>query len=480
MISYNEILTVIEAFANGHKFDPRFYAEFREQLPNLSTEGIIFPVMFVEPVTGDTGNNTDVTEINVYCLDRLRKDRKNTNDVLSDTKMILSQDLTRWLEEGQQDIEIERSYPCEPLNNYLLDYTAGWSMRVRVLNERISICEVPFEGSAPEPPTPCEDASYVVEYANGTIIESGTIASGASKTVVVPNCPEVEDASWTLTDADGNVLNTGTIASGASDTIIAPSATVQNSNSSYSSNVLSGGTLSIPDIDINVNGIDEGDIPSVTDVNVTLSDSSGTVTPDAINVTGGTVAITLPYIAPAAVGCKLNKTGVLVSQRTGDDGDIQSGRNVDFFTLSSNNPFGTTARFSDELGGSTYTKNIVIDWSTYDGSEVLGYYRVAFPNAIWNTAIDNCLALSITGFTSGWRLVNSQELFNLMNASTSRAMNWSPINQGAGNDRYWTSSNPSGQPVFFGQQFLMGKVSNTQLYKAMPIRTFTVTGTTLT
>ena len=144
MISYNEIITVIEAFANGHKFDPRFYAEFREQLPNLSTEGIIFPVMFVEPVTGDTGNNTDVTEINVYCLDRLRKDRKNTNDVLSDTKMILSQDLTRWLEEGQQDIEIERSYPCEPLNNYLLDYTAGWSMRVRVLNERISICEVPM------------------------------------------------------------------------------------------------------------------------------------------------------------------------------------------------------------------------------------------------------------------------------------------------------------------------------------------------
>ena len=180
------------------------------------------------------------------------------------------------------------------------------------------------------------------------------------------------------------------------------------------------------------------------------------------------------------VGCKLNKTGVTVSQRTGDDGDIQSGRNVDFFTLSSNNPFGTTARFSDELGGSTYAKDIVIDWSTYDGTEVLGYYRNAFANAIWNTAIDNCLALSVTGFTSGWRLVNSQELFNLMNASTSRAMNWSPINQGAGNDRYWTSSNPSGQPVFFGQQFLMGKVPNTQLYKAMPIRTFTVTGTTLT
>jgi hypothetical protein len=181
-----------------------------------------------------------------------------------------------------------------------------------------------------------------------------------------------------------------------------------------------------------------------------------------------------------SVGAMPLKTGVTVSQRTGDDGDLQEGRDVDFFTLPSNNPFGNDDRFTDELGGTSYTKNIVIDWSSYDGSEVLGYYRIAFANAIWNTAIDNCLAHSVTGFTSGWRLVNSNEMFNLLNGQTSRAMNWSPINQGAGNDRYWTSSNPTGQPVYVGQQFLVGRIPNTQLYKGMPIRTFTVTGTTLT
>ena len=182
----------------------------------------------------------------------------------------------------------------------------------------------------------------------------------------------------------------------------------------------------------------------------------------------------------SSVGAMPLKTGVSVSQRTGDDGDIQAGRDVDFFTLPSNNPFGTTARFSDELGGSTYAKDIVIDWSTYDGSEVLGYYRIAFSNVIWTTAIDDCLAHSVTGFTSGWRLVNSNEIFSLMNASTSRAMNWLPINQGAGNDRYWTSTSPGTQPLYMGQQFIMGFVPNTQLYRAIPIRNFTVTGTTLT
>jgi hypothetical protein len=72
---------------------------------------------------------------------------------------------------------------------------------------------------------------------------------------------------------------------------------------------------------------------------------------------------------------KLMKTGQTTSYRTGDDGDLEVGRNVDFFTLAENNPFGTTDRFTDELGGSTYTNNIVIDWSTYDGSTVLGWRR---------------------------------------------------------------------------------------------------------
>lgn len=174
MISYNEILSVFKRFSDGHRFRPRFLSsEFLEQFQNEATEDIVFPVIFIEPVAGDTLVNVDVTEVNVFCVDRLRKDRKNTNDVVSDTKQILSQDLTRWLEEGQQDIEIERTYPCTPVNNYLLDYTAGWSMRVRIHNERISICEVPFDGVEPEPPT-CDPAT--VENTEGT--ELGQAPSG--------------------------------------------------------------------------------------------------------------------------------------------------------------------------------------------------------------------------------------------------------------------------------------------------------------
>ena len=65
-------------------------------------------------------------------------------------------------------------------------------------------------------PTPCLDASYTVEYANGDPIESGTIPSGESETIVVPNCPAPEpclDSSYSLT-LDGTPVDSGTIPSG--------------------------------------------------------------------------------------------------------------------------------------------------------------------------------------------------------------------------------------------------------------------------
>ena len=115
-----------------------------------------------------------------------------------------------------------------------------------------------------------------------------------------------------------------------------------------------------------------------------------------------------------SVGAMPLKTAQTVSYATGDDGDIQAGRDVDFFTLPSNNPFGNDDRFTDELGGTTYANDIVIDWSTYDGAEVLGYYRITQGANVWNDAVANALVLSIGTFTSGWRLVNMREMQNLM------------------------------------------------------------------
>lgn len=192
---------------------------------------------------------------------------------------------------------------------------------------------------------------------------------------------------------------------------------------------------------------------------------------------------------PAPVGATLMKTGQTTSYRTGDDGDLEAGRATDFFILASNNPFGNTNRFTDELGDQTYTNNIVIDWSTFDGSTVLGYRRTDNGvNLTWASAIDGALTVSIGSFTTGWRLPNRKELENIMNMGTVRPLNYSPFNL---NDQFnflcSTTNHQSTANAFViananHQVLAVSKTattSNSFGNRYIPCRTFTVTGTTL-
>jgi len=176
----------------------------------------------------------------------------------------------------------------------------------------------------------------------------------------------------------------------------------------------------------------------------------------------------------------LLKSGQTTSYRTGDDGDIEAGRSVSFTTLAENNPFGNTNRFTSELGTQTYTNNIVIDWSTYDGSTVLGYYRIATVAASWNDAIDAALALSIVGYTSGWRLPNKREMENICNYGTTFILNYAPFNL---NFVIWISTTYLASTTLaytMSQSWVNLTSKTTSGYRWMACRTFTVTGTTLT
>jgi hypothetical protein len=177
---------------------------------------------------------------------------------------------------------------------------------------------------------------------------------------------------------------------------------------------------------------------------------------------------------------KLMKTGQTTSYRTGDDGDLEPGRAVSFSVLSANNPFGNTNRFTDELGTQTYTNNIVIDWSTYDGSTVNGYYRVIVRET-WNDAIDQSLALSVGTYTSGWRLINRVELLSLHNAELFQGLDYAPFNLPF---TIWTSTTwkfSTTNAFTMQATSTMGIVAKAGIsaYR-FSARTFTVTGTILT
>jgi hypothetical protein len=261
-------------------------------------------------------------------------------------------------------------------------------------------------------------------------------------------------------------------------------AIVENSDASYTANVASGATLILPDTDVEVNGNLEGQVVSVQTVDIQLSDGVAPVVPTSINLVGNTVNIEVPAAVSRSTA-KLMKTGQTTSYATGDDGDFEAGRDVDFFTLAENNPFGNTNRFTSTTGNQTYTNNIVIDWSTYDGSTVLGYDRVAktpSPTS-FNAAMSAALALTTGGFT-GWRVTNIKEIINIARYSTANVINYSPLSITA--TQLWTSNSllsaPTGDAVIFtqGNGLLTNNSKNFGSgIQYIAVRTFTVTGTTL-
>ena len=276
-----------------------------------------------------------------------------------------------------------------------------------------------------------------------------------------------------------------------------PDGTVENSTGSYSDTVASGGTLVLPDETINIvdedgNPLDSITFPVYTDPDIDISSYCPAATPPS--------------------GRELLKTGQTTSYRTGDDGDLQEGRDVDFFTLDYTNPFGNTQRFTGITGGYydqsllgyydkdgvattealAFPDDITMDWSTYNAvsGKVLGYGRFASQVDInWNDAIDEALVKSVGAFTSGWRMPNINEIVNVhwaegapsTNSFKYNAINWFDLSGGV---RFWCStSQNSGVTLEIDRRYLIvyGTSKTISSIRRYPwCRTFTVTGTTLT
>jgi hypothetical protein len=193
-----------------------------------------------------------------------------------------------------------------------------------------------------------------------------------------------------------------------------------------------------------------------------------------------------PLFEAGSAGATILKTGQTVSYAAGDDGDLEAGRAVDFFTLATNNPFGNTNRFTALDGSQTYTNDIIIDWSTFNGSNVLGYYNGVISNRTWPDAIAFANALTINSY-SNWRLTNRNELLNLCLYEGSQfVFNYPPFSITTGTT-YWTSTtvvinSVNAYTVSSGSGISRDSGNKTDGTVARTIfcRTFTVTGTTLT
>jgi hypothetical protein len=181
------------------------------------------------------------------------------------------------------------------------------------------------------------------------------------------------------------------------------------------------------------------------------------------------------------------KTGQTTSYATNDDGDLERGRLTDFNTIPYLNPYGDNFRFTDELGGQTFTNNIVIDWSTWDGgSSVNGYCFSGYSNETGSQSWDDWMLNSpyTCSTFADWYLVNFQEMTSLLNMGETYGLNGYPFNiVTTANNRMYTSTTHSVNTVtaLFKQHSLnhLSNATKTSAFRAMLVRIFTISGTTL-
>lgn len=262
-------------------------------------------------------------------------------------------------------------------------------------------------------------------------------------------------------------------------------ARVSNSDDSYDVNVASGGDLELPDEDITLNGGAFITKPSVKNQDIELVDTGDApITPDSVVGNKIVVDTSAGCVARGAIPLP---TGANVSYATGDDGDLKRGRLVDYNTLLYNNGFGTTDRFTDELGGQIYTNNIIIDWSTWDGgTDVLGFIFTPRSDS-HNTTKSWSDWMSGQPFTTNgfgdWYVVNPNEVLHLYDITTTNGLTNSPINiPTTSTGIFWTSYSPSGGSAWYSNRNTQFFRSTTisQPYNSMFVRTFNWDGASLT
>jgi len=271
------------------------------------------------------------------------------------------------------------------------------------------------------------DANYIVKFNDDEPIEYGVIASNETKTIIVTK-PTCLDANYNLKDTLGNTLSSGTIASGATSNIVAP-------NADYILKDTSGTTLLSGSIES-----DGSEDIVAPDASYLVEYANGTDIQSGNIKSGSSLTITFPN-PPTMQGAMPLKTGQTTSYQTGDDAFLQEGRLTNFTTLDFNNVFGNTTRFTDELGGQTYTNKIVIDHASKacDSNEHLAFYIGDATTTRTNSqAVTWGLGVSVGIYTSGWFLSNINQLLFICNFGVATGwMNYAPFFQNLG---LWSSS----------------------------------------
>lgn len=190
-MAINTLITLKDAlttFVSEHEQLKRIEFEADDHRAPKITEGDEFPMLFVAPLRVDMGSVMNNHLLRIYVYERINDDRSDVWENANDTSLILRDIKVWWNSYSDSDIMIlgdpSGEFKCDAELDNVVGYFADFVFEIPSHGR----CNVPINVT-PAPPAVCPVASYTVEYASGVLIESGTIQSGGSATIVITQDP---------------------------------------------------------------------------------------------------------------------------------------------------------------------------------------------------------------------------------------------------------------------------------------------------
>lgn len=370
MASYNQIIKILEDFAGAHFIIKSFgNGHPSELVENSQFLDLEYPIMWADDLPNTVSTGKDSYKFRMYFLGQVATLKEKTastlkesniNEVRSDQKQN-ALDLISYLVQQTTfpDLTTDRTITLTPITEEFNDTLTGWYFDLTINDAfRFSSCSIPMAGITPPPSVVCEDGTVNIKDSNGNTLYVKIVSSGGA---VVQT---IQDGT--------NTLNGSSIAG-----------------------ISAEGTKSI-----------------------TLKDNLGaTINPVILVNTKTNLELQISSSSTPINTSSLYKSGQEIFGVTGDDGDLQRGRGVDWLTLDHNNPYGNAERFTDTLGTQIYANDWVIDWKNDDqvSELVIGYYRISQNNGIsFITQMSNgASGMTIGGFNDVY-IANKPELESIV------------------------------------------------------------------
>jgi hypothetical protein len=436
--SLKQIIYETNVLVNAHIQLRSFY--YGDLLDIIKIGRIDYASCFLSINSASNNANFETFNLELFVFDILAADDSNRTDIENTTKRILNDLITtirystRWndFSEVLNDVNELKYY------DKLGDRLSGWGATIQLKVYRNDcLVGLPIDGYDFDMGGNFEATVLAIVKNTDNDILATKLVSDSDDTIIVPNIT-ITDSDGTEIDYPSGVNFTCTAGGGSGDVevngVVYGQYTAPNNFDVLVYNRAVAGSLvgslgtgrwviGQSPIQVNTTPLDFVSAEATYNLNVLDQNSN------PIGSASGT-----NWLVPIYNTANLTKTGQTTSYAANDDGDLQRGRDTDFFTLAENNPFGNDDRFTDTLGGQTYANNIIIDWSQWNQrtNTVNGYAISSNSSTSGTQTWANWMANSpyTIGVFSGWVLANFLEMAAVCNIESGNNLNYAPFNSG--------------------------------------------------